>query len=132
MVPATAVRVDGLHHALGRLSGKKGRVVKIQRFIFDWYSFGTIQMEVFAVRCTYQSTFRYGIAMTTITLSNGDVFAVSDDFQGIEYIPPVKQERHCFEHGNNENTIYPVDSSLRTVGDWVESLDINDDNLLGD
>jgi hypothetical protein len=62
--------------------------------------------------------------MTTITMSNGDVFAVSDDFQGIEYIPPVKQERHCFEHGNNGNAIFPIDSSLRTVGDWVESLDI--------
>ena len=56
MVSATAVRVDGLHHALGRLSGKKGRVVKIQQFIFDWYRFGTIQMVILPVFCMYQST----------------------------------------------------------------------------
>ena len=113
------MRVDGLHHALGRLSGKKGRVVKIQRFIFDWYRFGTIQMVILPVFCMYQSTFRYGITMTTITLSNGDVFAVSDDFQGIERVPSVKQERHFFDHSfmHQPESVYPVDRDIRCVGE---------------
>jgi hypothetical protein len=70
--------------------------------------------------------------MPTIKLSNGDVYAVSDDFQGVEYLPPARTERHCFDHSfmHQDRASYPIDSALRCVGDWVESLGIGDDDKL--
>jgi hypothetical protein len=60
--------------------------------------------------------------MTTITMSNGDVFAVSDDFPGIERVPSVCQERHFFNHSfmRQPESAYPVDRDIRCVGEVVE------------
>jgi len=60
--------------------------------------------------------------MPTIKLSNGDVFAVSDDFQGIERVPSVKTVRHFFDHltMRQDKAVYPVDPALRCVGEVVE------------
>jgi len=60
--------------------------------------------------------------MTTIKLSNGEMFAVSDDFQGIERVPSVKQERHFFNHitMHQDHAVYPVDRDLRCVGEIDE------------
>ena len=60
--------------------------------------------------------------MTTITLSNGKVFAVSDDFPGIERVPSVKKVRHFFDHltMRQSEAVYPVDTALRCVGEVVE------------
>jgi hypothetical protein len=57
--------------------------------------------------------------MTTITLSNGDVFAVSDDFQGVERVPSVKTVRHFFDHSfmRQPESAYPVDRDIRCVGE---------------
>ena len=62
--------------------------------------------------------------MTTIKLSNGDVFAVSDDFPGVECVPSVSQERHFFDHltMSQDGAVYPVDPALRCVGSVSESM----------
>ena len=60
--------------------------------------------------------------MTTIKLSNGDVCAISDDFQGIERVPSVKTVRHFFDHDtmHQPEAVSPVDPALRCVGEVVE------------
>ena len=62
--------------------------------------------------------------MTTIKLSNGDVFAVSDDFPGIERVPSVSTVRHFFDHlfMHQPEAVYPVDPALRCVGSVSESM----------
>ena len=60
--------------------------------------------------------------MPTIKLSDGSVFAVSDDFPGIEQIPSVKTVRHFFDHSimHQSEAVYPIDPALRCVGEVVE------------
>ena len=60
--------------------------------------------------------------MTTIKLSNGKVFAVSDDFPGVERVPSVSTVRHFFDHltMRQPEAVYPVDPALRCVGEVVE------------
>ena len=60
--------------------------------------------------------------MPTIKLSNGSVYPVSDDFQGIEPIKSVRQVRHFFDHStmHQSEAVYPIDPALRYVGEVVE------------
>jgi hypothetical protein len=66
----------------------------------------------------------------TMTLSNGKVYALSEDYPGevdhgyiaIERIPSVKTVRHFFDHSTmrQPEAVYPVDPALRCVGEVVE------------
>jgi len=60
--------------------------------------------------------------MATFKLSDGSVFAVSDDFPGVERVPSVKKVRHFFDHSTmrQPEAVYPVDPALRCVGEVVE------------
>ena len=47
---------------------------------------------------------------------DGIAVPVSEDFEQIEYIEPVSQTRHCFDHSlmRQEHAVYPVGDLSKT------------------
>tara|TARA_R100001143_G_scaffold51805_1_gene46708 strand:- start:373 stop:576 length:204 start_codon:yes stop_codon:yes gene_type:complete len=46
----------------------------------------------------------------------GTVYPISEDFEQIEYLEPVSQTRHCFEHSlmRQPSAVYPVGDLSKT------------------